>query len=98
MARYTNTKPLGPNRLPSWERVKEVFHYDPDTGIFTYKAGYWEKRTGTRAGSVNPTGHPAVPRRAIAIDRRAISAARLAWFYMTGEWPEHEIDHKRSEE
>ena len=31
--------------------------------------------------------------RKITIDGKVYSAARLAWFYKTGRWPDPEIDH-----
>lgn len=73
------------------ERLKEMLRYDPETGHF-----WWLKRGGRRskvkfdqpAGYPNFYGHIV-----IGIDNKRYYAHRLAWFYMTGAWPEREIDH-----
>jgi hypothetical protein len=81
------------------ERLKEVLHYDPDTGVFT-----WRVRLSnvTPVGSVAGTFIGSVADRArgrmyrsIKIDRVAYRAHRLAFLYMTGEFPEDEVDHVR---
>lgn len=70
-------------------RLKELMHYDPDTGAFT-----WKVRTSNRinigdiAGSINDAGYLL-----IRIDRRIYRSHRLAFLYMTGTFPIHEIDH-----
>jgi hypothetical protein len=71
---------------PTVERLREVIHYDPETGIFTAIFPPHRKKT---------VGWIEMPRgRYIKIHAlgRAYSAHRLAWFYMTGEWPPV-IDH-----
>jgi hypothetical protein len=70
-------------------RLKEVVHYDPKTGIFTWLAHVSPQRIGTRAGCIVHENY-----RAIGIDYNGYLEHRLAWLYMTGEWPEFEIDHK----
>jgi hypothetical protein len=40
------------------------------------------------AGTINSCG-----RRVIEIDGKTYPANRLAWFFMTGVWPRHEVDH-----
>jgi len=78
--------------------LKERLHYDPTTGVFTWRAcadrtKQWNsKHAGKRAGSVRP-GEASYKRRCISIDRVVRPESRLAWLYMTGEWPEHTIDH-----
>ncbi len=70
-------------------RLKEVFDYNPETGIFI-RIKTVGKRTdlvGTIAGSKMKIGYLA-----IGIDERTYYAHRLAWFYMTGKWPKY-IDH-----
>jgi hypothetical protein len=70
-------------------RVREVLKYNQKTGRFT-----WIKSTGPRAtvgdlaGSVNVRGYYD-----ISIDGRKYVAHRLAWLYVTGQWPAYEIDH-----
>lgn len=71
------------------ERLKAVLHYDPDTGIFTWLVSLSSRSVaGNEAGTIIHHGY-----RAINIDGRRYLAHRLAWFYMTGEWP-NIIDHR----
>ena len=75
------------------ERLKEVLNYEPDTGVFT-----WLHKTGSKSsGSVAGTPHKNGYCIRIMIDRKCYRAHRLAWLYMTGEWPSLEIDHKNTD-
>jgi len=73
------------------DRVRECLNYDPDTGVFTWiKIEAKNRRPlGSVAGSLDSYGHLS-----IKIDGRRYLAHRLAWLYMTGEWPEDMIDHR----
>ena len=78
--------------LPSSSRVRELLHYDPESGAFIWKAKSSpianNTRVGGPAGHVGPTGYLE-----IGLDNVLHKAHRLAWLYMTGEWPIDEIDH-----
>ena len=82
------------------ERLKELLHYDPETGVFKWKQ---ERRggefysvvlvkVGDIAGSLR-SGERGYRHWKIGVDGENYRAHRLAWFYMKGEWPKI-IDHK----
>jgi hypothetical protein len=76
-------------------RLQQVLEYAPTSGEWHWKrrsdvrGGWNSKCAGKIAGRLDSDGY-----RQIAVDGRRYSAARLAWLYMTGEWPPDEIDHK----
>jgi hypothetical protein len=66
----------------------EVLFYDPDTGIFIWKISRGRCKAGQKAGSVNAKGYIE-----IHVFGKKYLAHQLAWFYMTAEWPEDQVDH-----
>jgi hypothetical protein len=77
------------------EYVRSILRYEPSTGKF-----YWRHRdsltkslnardAGRKAGY--PTGKN---KWGIQIDGRPYLAHRIAWLYMTGQWPTNILDHK----
>lgn len=71
------------------ERVRELFHYDPETGVFTRRISRQGQhgRVGEIAGYLKPCGYVN-----IWIGANYM-AHRLAWLYVYGEWPNGQIDH-----
>jgi hypothetical protein len=71
------------------ELVRSLIKYEPDTGhlirLVTTSA---RARAGAVAGTKN--GRYVYVR----VGGNIVLAHRLAWLWMTGMWPEHEIDHK----
>lgn len=72
-------------------RLKHLFHYNPNTGVFTRLVAQGKRhRAGDIAGGVNALGYVQ-----IGVDHVIYLAHRLAWLYMTGDWPRNgEIDHR----
>ena len=78
-------------RLPTQERLKELFDYNPETGEFIRKIktnGF--SKPGSVAGSLNKGGYVKM-----SVDKRMYQAHRLAWMYVYGEDPgKLEVDHR----
>lgn len=74
----------------SQERLKELFRYDKETGIFTWRIARGGKaQAGMIAGSRKATGYVH-----IKIDGNLYQAHRLAYLYVYGYMPENTVDHK----
>jgi hypothetical protein len=72
-------------------RLKELLHYDPDSGVFTWMAKPGKRgrpNIGDIAGSIMNRGY-----RHIKIDGKLHLGHRLAFLYMTGEFPAADTDH-----
>lgn len=72
-------------------RLKELLHYDPDTGVFTWRVASRKgpNHFGQRAGTV----HRGSGYRVIRVEGKLMRGARLAVLYMTGRAPTHAVDH-----
>ncbi len=71
------------------EIIKRIFHYSPDTGLFTRLVKQGQRGAiGSIAGSADTKGYTI-----IKIDGKSHKAHRLAWLYVYGEMPDSHIDH-----
>ena len=77
-----------PNDILAQKEIKEILDYNPDTGEFRWLIS---PSTNVSIGDIagcNKRGYISIRR-----NRKTYYAHRLAWVIMTGEWPEHQIDH-----
>jgi len=70
------------------ERLKELLHYDPLTGLFTRKCTRGNSRSGSTIG-----GHSCHGYRMVEIDGRKYGLHRMAWLYCYNDLPDCHIDH-----
>jgi hypothetical protein len=69
--------------------LKALLEYDPLTGSFIWLQQVSNRiKVGSLAGNFDKDGY-----RTIQLCGTKYRAGRLAYFYMTGRWPVHEIDH-----
>lgn len=71
--------------------LKEILHYDSETGVWTWRVNRRKVKPGQRAALAPPSRGRC---RQIRIDGKLYRTSRLAWLYMKGEWPKAQIDHK----
>lgn len=79
-----------PTKKLTQERLKELLHYNPSTGIFINRITRSSNAIiGFEAGYTKPEGYVV-----IGIDNKVYRANRLAYLYMEGYFPEFVVDHK----
>lgn len=71
------------------ELLKQKLHYDPNTGIFTALHSHGTRVKGEPVGYLNPAGYLIA-----SFNGQSYALQRLAFLYMTGDWPVGEVDHK----
>lgn len=71
------------------EVLRTHLHYDSETGLFTRLRPASTAAAGEVAGYENDQGYIV-----IAVCGAQHHAHRLAWLYMTSEWPSHQVDHR----
>ena len=72
--------------------VRELFDYDPNTGVLLWKVDISRWKAGQIAGrQKESTGR----RRYIEVryEGKWLTAHRIAVAWMTGEWPDEQVDH-----
>lgn len=71
-------------------RLKELLHYDPETGVFTWRVRSCNRwpTVGRPAGTPDGKGYLM-----IMVDQERYKAHRLAFLYVTGRFPAHQVDH-----
>lgn len=68
---------------------KTLYHYDPETGIFTQIGARGGKSPGSVAGAKDKHGYLR-----ISVQSKLYQAHRLAFLYMNGGFPVGNVDHK----
>lgn len=67
-------------------RLKQLYEYNPESGLFTATSSRKQWSAGRVAGCKDKYTM-------IYIDGKRYRAHRLAWLYMTGSFPNGQIDH-----
>ena len=74
--------------LITQDYLKSILEYNSETGVFI-----WLNGNGRTVYAGDIAGNYSTGYGRIKINKIAHSSHRLAWLYITGNWPEFEIDH-----
>lgn len=78
---------MAKTQLLTQSRLKEVLHYDAESGVFTWAIDRPKAKKGKVAGGFTDRGYLT-----IGLDGVKYRAHRLAWLYVHGVYPS-QIDH-----
>jgi hypothetical protein len=68
----------------------EFLSYDPSTGVFRWKKRPANRvKVGAEAGSLDKYGY-----RVVMLRGKSFLLSRVAFVFMTGDWPKYEADHE----
>ncbi|MGA2636601.1 HNH endonuclease signature motif containing protein [Methylocella sp.] len=70
------------------ESVRELFDYEPESGLLTRLVAAGKARIGDIAGTLTKDGYIQ-----LKIDYQCYKAHRVIFLMMTGRWPDPEVDH-----
>jgi len=79
--------------------LQAILHYDPATGIFVWRIRpdcpkTWNTRYAGKVAGYDWKASTNVTYRCIRIFDWPFLGHRLAYLYMTGEWPQETVDHR----
>jgi hypothetical protein len=83
-----NKKYTSNEKILTQELLKKLLHYNPSTGLFRWKLPFGKQKINGIAGGKNSQGYTI-----ISINSKLYRAARLAFLYMEGYFPEYHVDH-----
>lgn len=70
------------------KEMKAVYHYDPLTGVFTFKQTRGGRKAGSKAGSIGSDGYWR-----LSLNKKKVAMHRAIFLYMTGSLPTASVDH-----
>lgn len=76
------------NAPPNLESLRAKLSYNQETGIFTWTDKATPARKGKVAGQVMLSGYYR-----LGFEKLEYYQHHLAWYYVTGLWPQEQIDH-----
>lgn len=69
--------------------VRELFNYDPETGILTWAVDRSNKvKAGMEAGCVGGKGYLV-----LGCNGKTYQTSNIIWLWWYGEWPKNQVDH-----
>ena len=72
----------------TFDEARKRYTYNPDTGAFTRNSTSRKWIAGSTLSGTESHGYMRV-----WVNGKQLAAHRLAWLWMTGEWPSTDIDH-----